>query len=198
MFEPDTSAHFSMESASEVSRATSVKDSHENAIDSRTERPRVDHPNNIAPTYSDPQPYFTEALTDAERLLKYAAEVGVDVDDKTRSSILKGRLAVNSGWNEQTAANLLAALTKLAAQLKPVTAESLSFFNTRSPVGTYWTVAICLAALIIPFSVASFVSSAISNSIRQDISSANELAVKLTAQLGGSTSSQSSATATAG
>src|ERR1700730_7528270 len=40
-----------------------------------------------------------------------------------------------------------------------------------------------LASIIVPFSVASFVTSAISDAIRKDIVTANELAVKLTAQL---------------
>jgi len=40
-----------------------------------------------------------------------------------------------------------------------------------------------LAAIIVPFSVASFVTSAISDAIRKDIVTANELAVKITAQV---------------
>jgi hypothetical protein len=135
-------------------------------------------------TYSSPPGYFLEALVDAERLLKYAAEIGVDIDDKTRSSVLEARLAVTAGWNSTTAANLLAALTRLAAQLRPVTAESLRTFDTRPTVRTYWTWVICLAVVIVPFSLASFISSAISNTIRSDIASANDLTVKLTAQFG--------------
>lgn len=100
MAEPVTSAHHPTESLSDVSGTTSVNDAHENAMDGQLGKTRFDPANNIiVPIYSDPPPYFTEALNDAERLLKYAAEVGVDVDDKTRSSVLKGRLALNSGWN---------------------------------------------------------------------------------------------------
>jgi hypothetical protein len=135
-------------------------------------------------TYPAPPDYFIEALVDAERLLKYAAEIGTDIDDKTRSSVLEARLAVTAGWNPTIAANLLAALTRLAAQLKPVTAESLRTFDTRPTVRTYWTWVICLAVVIVPFSLASFISSAISNTIRSDIASANDLTVKLTAQFG--------------
>ena len=61
---------------------------------------------NALVTYPDPPPYFAEALQDAERLLKYAAEIGIDVDNKTRSSVLEARLAVSAGWNEETAADL--------------------------------------------------------------------------------------------
>ncbi len=129
--------------------------------------------------------YFNVALKDAERLLKYAAESGVDVDTTTRDHVLKARTA-GTKWDEGTTANLLAALTKLAAQLKPVTAESLKACEegTGSTVHTYWIVAACLALIIVPFSIISFVSTAISTAIRTDISTANELAVKLRAQLG--------------
>ncbi len=45
-------------------------------------------------------------------------------------------------------------------------------------------VAICLAIIIFPFSLASFVATAISNAIRTDIATANDLVVKLRTQLG--------------
>ena len=141
---------------------------------------------NGASTYPEPPAYFDEALKDAERLLKYAAEIGFEIDTDTRDHVLQARAASSVGWNEQTAANLLTALTKLAALLKPVTAESLKACSddTVPTVRTYWMVAVCLAVVIVPFSLASFVSSAISNAIRTDIVTANDLAVKLRAQLG--------------
>jgi hypothetical protein len=135
-------------------------------------------------TYPDPPAYFGEALEDAERLLKYAAELGIDVDDDVRDHILHARAASPAGWDEENASNLLKALAKLAARLKPVTAESLKAWSneTRPTVRKYWIVAICLAIIIVPFSVASFVSSAISNAMRADIVVANDLAVKLRAR----------------
>lgn len=119
-------------------------------------------------------------------MLKYAAETGVDVDTATRDHILQARAASGAGWTEETVANLLTALTTLAARLRPVSAESLKAFSndTADTVRTYWIVAICLAIIIVPFSLASFVSSAISTAIRADIVTANDLAVKLRAQLG--------------
>jgi hypothetical protein len=137
-------------------------------------------------TYSQPPAYFGEALNDAERLLKYAAETGVEVDEDTREHILQARAASTTEWSEETAANLLAALTKLAAELRPVTAASLKACcdETTPTVRNYWIVAICIAAIIFPFSLASFLSSAISNAIRADVVTANDLAVKLRSQLG--------------
>lgn len=135
--------------------------------------------------YDDVPESFRETLESAERLLAYAAETGVDVEDATRNSILQARAAGSHEWNENIPANLLVALTKLSAQLKPVSAESLkaSTVETRRTVRSYWIVAICLAIFIVPVSVATFVTSAISDAIRKDIATANELAVKLTAQL---------------
>jgi hypothetical protein len=80
---------------------------------------------------------------------------------------------------------LLTALTKLSIRLKPVTAESLKAYHddTRSTVRVYWKVALWLAIVIVPFSLASFVTSAISSAISADISTANNLAVELNAQL---------------
>ena len=141
----------------------------------------------LARTLEEPPAYFSEALIDAERMLKYAAETGMDVDDQTRDHVLQARVAANiSRWDEVTAANLLAALTKLAAQLKPVTAASLKACSdeTRDTVRIYWLVAVCIAVVVVPFSLASFVSSAISTAIRTDIATANDLAVKLRTQLG--------------
>jgi hypothetical protein len=132
----------------------------------------------------EPPPYFDGALRDAERLMTYAAEIGVDVGDDIRKAVVEARTHSGAPSSEQ-AAGLLTALTKLAAALKPVTAESLNACcgEERHTVLGYWKWAMCLAAVIVPFSVASFVTSAISDAIRKDIVTANELTVKLTAQL---------------
>ena len=137
--------------------------------------------------YVEPPAYFAVALEDAERLLKYAAEAGIEIENTLRDHILQVRAASAAGWDEETAANLLSALAKLAARLKPVTAESLKACSnnaTHIVIRTYWIVAICLAMIIVPFSAASFVASALSGALRTDITMANDLAVKLRARLG--------------
>jgi hypothetical protein len=136
------------------------------------------------PTFAETPAYFEEALKDAERLLKYASEMGLPIENHTRDHILQARAVSVAGWDEETAAKLLTALGKLAAQLKPVTAESLKVWSGKPKVKKYWIVSICLAAFIVPFSVASFVTSAISTTIKTNIAAANDLAVKLRAQLG--------------
>jgi hypothetical protein len=139
------------------------------------------------PAFASTPQYFSEALEDAERLLKYASEFGIAVDDETRDRILHARAVGVANWTEEISASVLASLSKLAARLKPISAESLKTCcddGTRPTVRRYWIVAICLAAVIVPFSLASFIAGAISNTIKVDIATGNDLAVKLRAQLG--------------
>lgn len=149
--------------------------------------------------HSGPPPYATEALIDAESLLKYAAETGTTVDDPTRAKILAARAAAPETWNEQTIAGILDALTKLAAQLKPVSAESLSrtINGSRPTFRAYVIVSIFLAVIIVLFSSISFVTSALSKSISADIVTANELAAKLRSQLGAPATDTNSASSKA-
>ncbi len=133
-----------------------------------------------------PPAYFGDALCDAERLLKYAAEIGINVDSETRAAILHARTAYPLEWTEEIGAKLLASLTTLAADLKPVTAASLKAYqtDTRPTVHTYLMWSIILACIIIPVSVATFVTSAIAGALTTDINKANALVVKLRAELG--------------
>jgi hypothetical protein len=92
-------------------------------------------------------PYFDEALDDAERMLKYGSEVGLDIDEDVRNHILRARFTSPGDWNQETAANLLTALAKLATRLRPITAESLRAcsHSTRHTVRRYWRVGLGLA-----------------------------------------------------
>src|SRR5262249_11911754 len=123
---------------------------------------------------------------DAARLLKYAAEIGIEVEENVRNSVLRARAVGLAGADEKTLGDLLGALTTLAARLKPVTAESLkaTHRDTRSTFRTYGMVAMCLAIVVVLFSAASFITTAISKSINADIVVANDLAAKLRVQLG--------------
>jgi hypothetical protein len=137
-------------------------------------------------TYSKPPDYLDDALKHAEQLLKYTAETGTGVDPAIRNSILQARTASSNGWNEGTAADLLTALTDLAARVKPVTRESLEWCkkDTNRALWGIYAAVVLLAFVIVPFSVATFVASAISSAIRTDIATCNELVLKLRGQLG--------------
>lgn len=146
----------------------------------------VELPHDEPPSPLSGADYLNEKLEDAERLLIYAAETGIDIKADVRENVLNAR-KVAAKWDAKTAANLLAALTTLAATLKPVTAESLKLCAQRKAadktVRGYKRVAIALAVLIIPYSIATFVTSAISEAIRKDIDTANAMAVKLSDEL---------------
>ncbi len=147
----------------------------------------MEHPREVDQTEpGKPPAYFGDALCDAERLLKYAAEIGIDVNPETRAAVLRARTAYPHGWSDEVAANLLSSLTTLAADLKPVTAASLKAYqtDTRPTVHTYLMWSIILASVIIPVSVATFVTSAIAGALTTDINKANGLAIKLRAELG--------------
>jgi hypothetical protein len=140
---------------------------------------------NKAPTFCPPPAYLIDALDDAERLLRYAAETGTSIGDNIRGPILEARAAGDNGWTDETATNLLVAATNLTALVKPVTARSLKCSESaRSTIRAYLWVAVALALIIGPFSVLSFLASGISSVTRTDITTANGLAVKLRAELG--------------
>ena len=130
-----------------------------------------------------PAGYLTRELADAEALLSYASEIGIEVEAETRTAILNARAAQGSTTSPEVASALLAALAHVAARVRPVTAQSLRACadprHARNVVRAYTWVALGLCALLLPFSIITFVSSAISDSIRKDTETANALALSL-------------------
>jgi hypothetical protein len=128
-------------------------------------------------------------LAEAELLLSYAVETGVQVDAAVSRSIFEASSASHTGWTEHAATNLLAAEATLAAVLKPVSAESLqnsARYRSKSlkrRLALALTMGI-LAAVIVLYSTAAFLFSAFSTNIRNSIAIANPLAVKLVDELG--------------
>ena len=126
--------------------------------------------------------HLAQKADDAVLLLEFAAESGIDIGDDIRSDILKASFAANGSMDEQTATRFLSSVTKLAAKVSPVTAESLRACQGKTGrFYFYW--ALCLGLPTVLFSIAAFVSSGLSDNIRQDVSTANVLAVKLTEEL---------------
>jgi hypothetical protein len=128
--------------------------------------------------------YVRDALQDAESLLQFASETGIAIDEETKKSVLVARSGLTKGLDESTVANLLTALAKLAATLSPVTPKSLRECTGKDIARThpYRAWASVLAVVIVIYSTLSFVTSAIANSIRADITTANDLAVKLNSE----------------
>jgi hypothetical protein len=130
-----------------------------------------------------PAGYLTRELADAEALLSYASEIGVEIDADVREAILVARAAQGSTLSPEIATGLLSALAKVALQVRPVTAQSLRACadprHARIVVRMYTWIAVVLCSILLPCSVITFVSSAISDSIRKDVETANALALTL-------------------
>jgi len=130
-----------------------------------------------------PSGYLGRELADAEALLNYASEIGIEISEKTRDAILRARAAHGTPVTPEIATGLLSALSDMARQVQPITAQSLRACadpkQARIVVNRYTVIAAALCAVLLPFSVATFVSSAISDSIRKDTETANALALTL-------------------
>jgi len=130
-----------------------------------------------------PSGYLGRELADAEALLNYASEIGIEISEKTRDAILRARAAHGTPVTPEIATGLLSALSDMARQVRPITAQSLRACadprQARIVVNRYTVIAAALCAVLLPFSVATFVSSAISDSIRKDTETANALALTL-------------------
>ena len=139
--------------------------------------------------------YLSDKLEEAELLLGYASEVGIEVKDEVRDGVLKARIESDGGGvTEQTASNLLSALTTLAVSARPVTIQSLRASldptDSRGTIRFYGFMAILVGGIIILFSLLTFLSSSVSEKIKVDIETANGLASKLRAELGPSPSEE--------
>jgi hypothetical protein len=128
---------------------------------------------------------FSGILNDAICLLEYAAEAGVVVEAELAQRIIEAGRRGDAAWADASAGSLLNDITKLGAQLRPVTAESLraSEKQAHKTIRNYRWTALVLAGFIVPWSILSFVFTGINNSIAADIASANQLVVSLHGQL---------------
>lgn len=128
-------------------------------------------------------------LANAGYLLNYAVEAGIEVDLDTTQRIIAARRLGHAVWDSPDAGALVTAVTKLAAKLLPVTAETLRACreDADDAISSYKRIVVWLAAFIIPLSMISFIYTAISNSITADLKIANDLAVTLHTQLDTST-----------
>jgi hypothetical protein len=124
-------------------------------------------------------------LTNAEHLLNYAVEAGIQVEPDITQRIIAARRLGDAVWDSPDAGALVSAITKLAGKLHPVTAETLRGCreDADDAIRIYKKIVFWLAAFIIPLSVISFIYTAISNSITAELKIANELAITLHTQL---------------
>jgi hypothetical protein len=130
---------------------------------------------------------FGHLVEDAEALIQYAANAGIEVADGVWRSVFVARGKAPGAWTQDDLSALLATLTKLSGQLKPVSAESVRTClvkgKARKAIWTYELVAAVVTAVILPISYFSFVAAAACETIRNDIDVANALAVTLHSQI---------------
>jgi hypothetical protein len=124
-------------------------------------------------------------LADANHLLIYAVEAGIEVDGDVAQRILAADVQGASFWGESEAGALLATIATLASKLHPVTAETLSACReeARGAIRNYKRVVYFLAVLVIPISMISFINTGISSAINSHITTANALTLDLHTKL---------------
>jgi hypothetical protein len=145
-------------------------------------------PASIRPAAALPGDHYLDVdLDKAQRLLAYAAEAGIDIEDGLRNDVLKCRSAPQLGWSDDGAARLLSALTKIAARVQPVTAETLeatdNLGEAEKKARFYKRSMYTLFAILVPFSLGTFCTSRLSDAIQKDVDAAHQLAVKLNNEL---------------
>jgi hypothetical protein len=125
-----------------------------------------------------------QMLEDAEHLLNHAVEGGIEVEADIAKRIIAAIGVGPAVWDGSDAGDLTNAITKLAAKLYPVTAETLraSREDAHKAISDYKKIAFWLAALIIPLSIGAFICTGISNMNSTDIKKANELLLGLHAR----------------
>jgi hypothetical protein len=124
-------------------------------------------------------------LDNAGYLLNYAVEAGIAVDPDTSQRIIAARIRGEAAWDCPEAGLLASAITKLASLVHPVTAETLRACREQAhrTISNYRRMACCLAILIIPLSMITFIYTGLSNAVTADLAIANTLTVNLHAQL---------------
>jgi hypothetical protein len=143
---------------------------------------RQQHPAGVVGTDNP----YGNILTKAELLLAYAADNGMEVGEPERRAIYNFRLTDKKDQTADTVDALYLAYMRLSRAVTPRTAESITETSLeRNPgVQKYRKIAVILSLFVIPFSVLSFVSSAISTKIGQEIDDGNSLILQLRDGLG--------------
>ena len=122
-------------------------------------------------------PSFGNITRDADVLLSYAATAGI--------APLNSDVAILTAEPKPNKKDVLLAYSRVAIQLLPVTAFTLRkfFTNYNQNVRFYVIGGIILAVIVVFFSLFTFISSALSDSIKSEIDLANSKAVMLLTHL---------------
>ncbi len=131
--------------------------------------------------------FWDGILADVELLLVHAAGRGYRLDDTLGAALLQARAARHDAvLTPETGTGLINLYGQLSQQAKPATAESL-----RNSAGTslggalryYRNYVSVLMVLIVPISLATFVSFGLSGLMKKDLDIANSLQLRLQGEL---------------
>jgi len=121
------------------------------------------------------------ALNDADLLVRYAAEAGIDVSADVILAIVNTRAAAATGaCTSQQLVDFYRAFTTLSARLGPVTADTIRACASDSARrnlarNRFWAVA--LTVIILALSIVAFIDTSLSTQIRTGITEENAAAV---------------------
>jgi hypothetical protein len=131
--------------------------------------------------------FWDRMLCDVERLLVHVVGRGYRLQDEQGAALLQAREARRDGvLSSEAATGLVNLFGALSLQAKPVTAASLSNSAGASFEGAiqrYRNYVIVLTALIVPISLATFVSFGLTTLMKKDLDAANSLALSLQGEL---------------
>jgi hypothetical protein len=125
------------------------------------------------------------AAEDAEALLRFAAQSGIEISAETIAIIVRVR-ARKGPMTPEVVAAFYAAYARLAAKLSPVTIETLRVPEkcTRRILRRNGLLSVALATVVMACSITTFLTTSMSTDIETGIAHANELSVKLHDQVG--------------
>jgi hypothetical protein len=134
-----------------------------------------------------PDEFATDALTETQRLLAYAASAGITIEPDVSDAIARARAAhERRTWNAEIEAKFWPSKSKLSLAVKPVTVESLAegaIGAAAKATRRYFLSTVVLGAIILPISIIVFINTAISNDIGNLLKENDAAAVALHEQL---------------
>lgn len=126
---------------------------------------------------------FLQAVDDAEYLLKYGAEMAVEVPREVAANILAARTSIiSNGTNNEIRIDFYSAYSKLAGLLEGATVSTIqncSSRQTRRTLARNRILATLLAFFIAIFSVCTFITEDMSKRIDANVVAVSEMAAKL-------------------
>ena len=109
-----------------------------------------------------------KAVADAQVVLRYAAQNGIELPADIVAPLMKAKAEVESGRaSSETAVAFYGAYAKVAAKIAPVTIDTLNVpeKKTGKQLKCYGWSAVVVAALIVIFSIVTFITNSMSSDI---------------------------------